>query len=346
MAGLLQELHGTRGVVVLAGGVTDARRVAQQAESAGFAMAWSGEFLHRSAMISVAGMAAGTATIGVGTSIAYATGRSPLVLANDARALDELAGGRFVLGLGTGTRRMMTDWHGLDDPDAPALRVEELVPLLRRLWRLHEGPVSHDGRFHSLDITPTMAVPPPVRVDIPVVTAGVNARMVEVAGFCADGLVCHPTATPGYLDQIVRPAIATGAERAGRSPDDVALLGVVITAIHPDRAQARREAAAQIAFYCAPKAYAPVLEAAGFGGVAEDVRAAFRAGDHQAMAAAVPNEMVDAMALAGTEEEVRARLPEMAARYDHTSLYSPSFGLTEARVTENTAAILLLGGRV
>jgi alkanesulfonate monooxygenase SsuD/methylene tetrahydromethanopterin reductase-like flavin-dependent oxidoreductase (luciferase family) len=73
-------------------------------------------------------MAAATTRIGVGTAIAYAVGRSPLVLANDARFLDEMSDGRFTLGLGTGTRRMMTDWHCVPDPDGPASRIEELVP--------------------------------------------------------------------------------------------------------------------------------------------------------------------------------------------------------------------------
>lgn len=101
------------------------------------------------------------------------------MLANDAKFLDEMSDGRFTLGLGTGTRRMMTDWHGVPDPDGPASRIEELVPLLRRLWRLHEGPVRHQGRFYCVDITPTAEIEPPLRTDIPVWTAGVNPRMIE-----------------------------------------------------------------------------------------------------------------------------------------------------------------------
>jgi alkanesulfonate monooxygenase SsuD/methylene tetrahydromethanopterin reductase-like flavin-dependent oxidoreductase (luciferase family) len=164
----------TRGITVLAGGLKEARETARRAEDAGFDAAWSGEFLHRSAIVSVAAMAAATSRIGVGTAIAYAVGRSPLVLANDARFLDEMSDGRFTLGLGTGTRRMMTGWHGVTDPDGPASRIEELVPLLRRLWRLHEGPVRHEGRFYSVDITPTAEIGPPLRAEIPVYTAGVT----------------------------------------------------------------------------------------------------------------------------------------------------------------------------
>src|ERR1700733_5110189 len=165
----------TRGITVLAGGLIQTQEITRQAEAAGFDAAWSGEFLHRSAIVSVAAMAAVTSRIGVGTAIAYAVGRSPLVLANDARFLDEMSDGRLTLGLGTGTHRMMTGWHGVTDPDGPASRMEELVPLLRRLWRLHEGPVKHEGRFYSVDITPTAEIEPPVRDRIPLYTAGVNA---------------------------------------------------------------------------------------------------------------------------------------------------------------------------
>src|SRR5919204_620813 len=79
---------------------------------------------------------------------------TPLVLAAEARDLDALSGGRLILGLGTGTQRMQRDWHGLDG-EHPAPRMEELIGLLRRLWRLHEGPIAHEGRFYRLNVQPT-----------------------------------------------------------------------------------------------------------------------------------------------------------------------------------------------
>ncbi|HEY1920595.1 MAG TPA: LLM class flavin-dependent oxidoreductase [Streptosporangiaceae bacterium] len=330
----------TRGITVLAGGIKQTQRITRQAEAAGFGAAWSGEFLHRSAIVSVAAMAAVTERIGVGTAIAYAVGRSPLVLANDARFLDEMSDGRLTLGLGTGTSRMMTGWHGVTDPSGPATRMEELIPLLRRLWRLHEGPVQHEGRFYRVDITPTAEIEPPLRTDIPVYTAGVNPRMIEVAGRVADGLICHPTITDRYLERVARPAIARGAAKAGRDPAAVKLKGVIICSIADDAAVARREAAAQVAFYAAPKAYGPVLSECGFGAEAAAIRAAFLDGDYQAMVAAVSDAMLEQMAVAGTQDDVRDALPELEKRYDHAALYSPSFLLPPQRVAENTEAII------
>jgi probable F420-dependent oxidoreductase len=330
----------TRGITVLAGGLRETQDVVGAAETAGFDAAWSGEFLNRSAIVSVAAMAAVTERIGVGTAIAYAVGRSPLILANDARFLDEMSDGRFTLGLGTGTRGMMVGWHNVTDPDGPASRIEELVPLLRRLWHLHEGRVQHEGRFYTCDITPTADIEPPLRETIPIWTAGVNARMIESAGRVSDGLICHPTITDRYLDEVARPAIEQGAAKTGRSPADVTLKGVVICAIADDAGQARREAAAQIAFYVAPKAYGPVMEASGFGDEAAAIQSAFRAKDHEAMIDAVSPAMLDEMAAAGTVGDVRDQVARLEKRYDHAALYSPSFTLAPGRVRENTLAVI------
>jgi probable F420-dependent oxidoreductase len=323
----------TRGFTVLRGGVEQIAAAAGVAERRGFDAAWSPEFYTRSAVVTLARMAGTTSRARIGSSIAYAVGRSPLTIATEARSLDEVSGGRLVLGLGTGTRRMMRDWHGVD-PEGPATRVEELVPLLRRLWRLHEGPVRHEGRFYHVDITPTAEVDAPPRTDIPVYTAGVNARMVQVAGRVADGFLGHPLFAPSYVDEVVRPAIAAGAARGDRDPAAVAVCGVVICAVADDEEQARREVAGQLAFYAAPKAYAPVLALAGFDAAASRIRAAFAAGDHDAMVAAVPDAMIDALAVAGTPAQVAEQLRRYDGVLDHVIVYPPSFRLTAARCDE------------
>lgn len=165
---------------------------------------------------------------------------------------------------------MMSDWHGVSDTAAPALRMEELVGLLRRIWNLHDGPIHHDGRFYTMHLTPTGEVQPPSRA-IPIITAGVRPRMCETAGRVADGLAGHPLFTTTYVQEIVRPpAIAKGAAHADRDPPrDVEVVSMVMCAIHDDAEVARRELAQQIAFYASVKSYETVLDVNGFATEAE-----------------------------------------------------------------------------
>lgn len=302
------------GVAILRGGVAEAAATAATAERLGYHSAWSPEFYTRSAVVSLAAMAQAMSSARIGSSIAYATGRTPLVLATEARSLDELSGGRLAYGLGTGTTRMMADWHGVDPAD-PASRMEELLPLLRRLWLLHEGPVRHDGRFYHVDVTPTAEMTAPARAEIPLFTLR-------------------------YYDEVVRPAIEAGAARAGVAASRVEIAALVICSVAEDETQARREAAAQIAFYAAPRTYATVLDVAGFAAAGERIREAFGARDFGAMAAVVPDAMIDAMSVAGTASQVAAKLVGFGRQVDHLIVYPASFGMTSGRSRQVTADLL------
>jgi len=310
-------------LVTSTGGPADLADAARRCEEAGFASVWATEFYDRSAVVGLAAMVQPTSRIELGSAIAYAFGRTPLVLAAEARDLDEISGGRLTLGLGTGTRRMQQDWHGLDG-EHPASRMEELIPLLRRLWRLHEGPIDHEGRFYRLKVQPTAPPRHPYRLDTPIFMAGVNARMVEAAGAVADGLIGHPLFTPEYVSEVVRPALAKGAERTGRAAPPIA--GYITCSVGEDREAARRSAAAIIAFNSTVKTYRPTHRAAGFEAEAEAIRAAWASGDGDAMIAAVSDEMIDSIALAGTPDEVRERFEQRwDGVYERSLLWPPAF---------------------
>ena len=312
------------GVVVSGGGAHDAAAAAQAAERAGLDSVWATEFYDRSATIGLAAMANATESIALGSAIMYAFGRTPLVLAAEARDLDELCGGRLTLGLGTGTRRMQKDWHGLDG-EHPASRMEELVPLIRRVWRLHEGPIDFEGRFYRLRVSPTATVSAPLREEIPIYMAGVNPRMVEAAGAVGDGLVGHPLFTPEYVNDVVWPALERGADRAGRN-GRVPVAGYLTCSVDEDRERARNEARAIVAFNSTVKTYEIVHRLHGFEAHVEAIRTAWRAGDWAGMAAAVPDEMLDTIALAGTADEVRSRFAERwDGLYEETLFWPPAF---------------------
>ncbi len=328
-----------RGISVFAASIETMAAAAAAADAAGFASAWTAELYNRSATVTLAALAQRTTSCSIGSGIMYGVGRTPLMLAAEARDLDELSGGRLILGLGNGTRRMISDWHGLDG-DAPATRIEELVPLLRRLWRLNEGPVDHEGRFYRCKIRALdQLTEPPVR-DIPIFTAGVNPRMMESAGRVADGLLGHTLFTPRYIEDVALPAIERGARTAGRDRADVGFTAMVLTSVSDDEEQARREAAAMIAFYGSVKTYARIFEVSGFAAQAEEIREAFRRGDVDAMIAAVSEEMVDEFSVAGTADHVNDRLRRYDAVADHVVLFPPSFRIEPEKVKENLAMLI------
>ena len=114
----------------------------------------------------------------------------------------------------------------------------------------------------------------------------------------------------------------------------------MICSVADDEIQARREAAAQIAFYAAPRTYGTVVDVAGFSEAGERIRTAFAARDFDAMAAAVPDAMVDAMSASGTPAQVAAKLSEFGRHIDHVIVYPASFGMTDERSRQVTADLL------
>jgi probable F420-dependent oxidoreductase len=327
-----------RGISVFAGSIEAMAEAAADADAAGFASVWTAELYNRSATVTLAALAQRTSRCAIGSGIMYGVGRTPLMLAAEARDLDELSRGRFVLGLGNGTRRMISDWHGLDG-EAPAVRMEELVPLLRRLWRLHDEPVHYDGRFYRLHIQALDDLATAPARDIPIYTAGVNARMIETAGRVADGFLGHTLFSPRYLETVALPAIERGAARAGRDREEIAVITFVLAGAALDEEMARRDAAAMMAFYGSVKTYGRLFESCGFGRQAEAIRTAFARGDADAMLAAVSEEMVDEFAVAGTPEQVNARLRRFDGLADEVVLFPPGFRVSPERMAENAALL-------
>jgi alkanesulfonate monooxygenase SsuD/methylene tetrahydromethanopterin reductase-like flavin-dependent oxidoreductase (luciferase family) len=169
-------------------------------------------------------------------------------------------------------------------------------------------------------------VAPPLRTDLPIYMAGVNPRMVEAAGAVSDGLVGHPLFTREYVAEVVRPALARGAERAGRAAP-VPIAGYVTCSVNDDADQARRDAAAIVAFNASVRTYAPIIALHGFEPEAEAIRAGFKAGDWGAMTDAVSDRMLDTVALAGTPREVREQFHKRRAGvFERTLLWPPATG--------------------
>jgi probable F420-dependent oxidoreductase len=306
--------------------------LARRAEDAGFDSAWAPEFHNHSGVLALAAAARETERIELGTGIAWAFGRSPLLTAVTALDLDEMSGGRFVLGLGTGTRRMRTHWLGAP-AERPATRLRETVEAVREVWRSAQaGAVRYDGELVQLDVRPYGRLDQ-LRDDIPVYVAAVNEGMVRTAGMVADGVVAHPMATPRYIDEVMRPVLAEG----GR---DAAVADWVIVAVSDDADQAREDAKRQIAFHATVRTYDRILGLHGFDAVAARIRELWKSFDLAGMTALVTDEMLDEMAVAGTAKECRAGLERRAASADRLLLGAPVVATDPARIRDYHDAIV------
>ena len=334
-----------RSIVLVMDSIAEMVEVGRLAESAGFDLAWTWEFFNKNAYVRLAAVAAATRRIGLGTGIAYAFGRAPLLTASAAADLDELSGGRMVLGLGTGTKRMNQDWYGMPF-EHPAPKAAELCRLLRQVWANPDKPFRFRGEFYDLNV-PQYARPGQAREAIPIYLAGVNPIMVRTAAETADGLVGHPIYPRDYIRDHVRPAVEEGLRRANRPRDAFTLASCVIMSVSPDRELARREARQQVAFYSTVRTYDLMLDSTGFSAEKEAIRAAFKTLDPSkpeptiaAMADAVSDAMLAQTAVAGTPDECREQLAAYDGLLDLPMFYPPTFGVDSARILENHRLII------
>jgi probable F420-dependent oxidoreductase len=291
-------------------------------------------------LVTLAAVALATQRTKIATGIAYAYMRNPVLNATGAMDLDELSGGRMILGLGSGTKSMNEGWYGQAFEPRSAAKMKECVALIRKVWASHKGMgMRFEGEFYRLNI-PAFVRPRAVRDRIPIYLAAVQKGMLRTTGEVADGLVGHPLYSRKYMTECVKPQLEIGAKRAGRSSKDIEVTTLLITAISHDRRQAIQEAKNQIAFYASVKSYEGILNLHGWEQQKLAIWEHFKTFDLPKMAAAVTDEMVEQIALAGTPDECRAQLHKWEGVVDLPILYTPTADVRPERVMENHRLIV------
>jgi probable F420-dependent oxidoreductase len=285
------------------------KEAAAELETAGYDGIWTGESSHDPFLkLLLASEATERATIG--TSIAIAFGRTPLVLAHSGYDLAQYSRGRFVLGLGSQVkphieRRFSMPWS------RPAARMREFVLALRAIWACWQDgtPLDFRGEFyrHTL-MTPFFS---PERHDFgppQVHLAGVGELMTEVAGEVCDGFLVHPFTTRRYYDAVTLPALQRGRSAGGRpGMDDFVVSGRVFVAIGRNDEELERAIEGtkrQIAFYASTPAYRSVLDMHGFGDLQPELTRLTREGRWADMSALIGQDLLDAMVAVGDPETV------------------------------------------
>jgi probable F420-dependent oxidoreductase len=329
-----------RAIALFTPTIKDMMEVARLADEAGFDSVWNGEFFNRNGLVTLAAVAQVTKRTKIATGIAYAYMRNPVLNATGAMDLDELSGGRMILGLGSGTKSMNEGWYGQPFEPRSAAKMKECVALIRQIWASHKGTgVKFAGQFYRINI-PAFVRPYAVRDRIPLYLAAVQKGMLRTTGEVADGLVGHPLYSRKYIAAYIKPNLEIGAKRAGRTVKDIDVTSLLITSISHNREQALRDAKNQISFYASVKSYEEILNLHGWEKQKLAIWEHFRTFNLPKMAEAVTDDMVEQIAVAGTPDECREQLKKWDGLINLPILYTPTAGVRADRVMENHRLIV------
>ncbi len=302
---------------MMASALGDVPGVARAVEEIGFDALWTVETSH-DPFFPLVLAAEHTTRIKLGTAIAVAFPRSPMVLAEIAWDLQALSRGRFILGLGTqvkghNERRFGVPW------EHPGPKLREMILMMRGIWDCWQNGTrpSFQGRFYNFTLMTPFFNPGPIEhPHIPVYIAGVNEYICRLAGELCDGFHIHPFHSIEYLREKVLPNVAAGAGRAGRQPSDIAMstTAFVITGANDGEIEAARGAVRQqIAFYASTRTYRGVLDIHGWGDACLRLNEKAARGDWAGMADEITDDMLDVYAVTGTYDEIVGKLKK---KYD------------------------------
>ena len=312
--------------LVFPGSLRSFAETARYFEELGFDALWTLETRHNPFFPLILS-AEHTRTMNLGTSIAVAFPRSPMVLAHIAWDLQEFSGGRFILGLGTQVRghierRFSATW------DSPGPRLREIILALRAIWDCWQNgsPLEFQGKFYSFTLMTPFFNPGPIRhPEIPIFVGGLNPYMCRLAGELGHGMHIHPLHSVKFIREAIVPRIKEGASKAGRDYREVSLSTAAFVATGQDNEaveKAKEKVRSQIAFYSSTRNYFPVLEMHGWGATARSLQKKSIAGDWEGMSREISDEMLDEFAIIGTYPELAEKIrKKYHGVVDRLSLY-------------------------
>lgn len=291
--------------------------LAREAEALGYRSIWASEAWSSDVATVLTWIAAHTERIHVGAGVFQMPARTPAMTAMTAATLDHLSRGRFRLGLGTTGPGVSEGWHGTAFRD-PLGRTREYVELVRAMLR-RDAPVTYDGRHYRLPadggtgsgLALKLGVRP-FRADVPVYLGAMGDRNVALAAEIADGWM--PLLFAPERAGVFAPALEAGFARRGGRPKRFDVAPMVWVEIGDDVAARRDAVRPQVALYVGGMGprnrnfYNRLVARMGFEAASERIAEAYLNGRRAEATAAVPDELVDAVALVGPAGRVRDRL--------------------------------------
>jgi F420-dependent oxidoreductase-like protein len=312
-------------------GVTAAEQLelARTAENLGYDSIWAAEAYGSDAASVLAWLAAGTSRIKLGAGIFQIPGRSAAMTAMTAATIDQLSGGRMLLGLGTSGPQVSEGWHGVRFP-RQVERTRDYVAVVR-MALAHKKVEYHgetldlplpDGPGKVLKLTIR-----PVQESIPIYLAVLGPKNVALAGEIADGWL-PVFFSPENVSKL-RVPLEEGAARVGRSLDDFRISPQVNVLISDDIASARDAMRPVLALYIGGMGsreqnfYNRLVSSYGFEDAAQEVQDLYLSGQKAAAMEALPDELIDMTTIAGPKDRARERLRAFRDAGVETLIVSP-----------------------
>ncbi len=313
------------GLILDAENISDLVGLAQEAESAGFDSVWATE-LYRTSFQQLAAIAQSTNRIKLGTAVALAFVRTPLITTLTSLDIDEVSHGRLILGLGAGAKRTNELWHGIEH-GKPVTRIKECIELIRYMSEnLHKGDIlRYKGTYYDIETKGYHRVFTPVRQGFPIYLAGVGSKMIQAAGEVADGYLGHVVCSYEYIKKVVHPSIAQGLTLSGRKPQNFTTSSIITCAVSNNRKEAMEAARATIAFYATVRTYEPPFALHGFLNETRNIREAFFERNIKRMISSVTDDMIDTFSVCGTPEECRHKIDRYREYIDLPILSAPHY---------------------
>ena len=294
--------------------------LAEEADRLGFHSVWTSEAYGADAVTPLAWIAARTTRIQVGSGIMQMPARSPAATAATIATLDLLSGGRALLGLGTSGPQVAEGWHG-QPWGKPLARTREYVEIVRTILR-REEPLEHHGEHYDIPYSgegatglgkPLKLITKPLRADVPVYLAAIGPRNVALAAEIADGWLPILFSPERYAG-VHGPNLDAGFARRGGRPADFDVAPLVPTVVADDVGVARDFLRPLVALYVGGMGargqnfYNRLACRYGFEAEAVRIQDLFLDGKKTEAAAAVPDALVDEIALVGDRARIADRL--------------------------------------
>ena len=320
-----------------------------EAERLGFHSVWAAEAYGSDAVTPLAFVAARTERIYLGSAIMQMPARTPAMTAMTATTLDQLSGGRFLLGIGASGPQVIEGWHGVAY-GKPLGRAREYVAVVRAIWQ-REKPLEHTGEHYQIPYAGPDAtgLGKPLksilhgRADIPIYLAAIGPKNVALAAEIADGWL--PVFFSPDRMRMYRPSLDAGLAQSGgkKSLATFDIAPTVRIALGDDVAACRTLMKPQLALYIGGMGargknfYNDLARRYGYEAAAETIQDLYLSGKKAEAVAAVPDALVDEVALCGPRERIRDRL----SAYKEAGVTTLICGTTQPEAVRLMAELVL-----